>query len=446
MNDNQRTTIDGELLEAGREASFIVVRVRFSGWFGLRQRLDDSESRGILNDGAAGEELTLYKNIFQNRKHPALLGVAKARGAIASYLDAMSVPAVIEAGGSYVKDPGRRMIRVVDLAEFASRLNHLLDVFKTSLRTLDAAMPELMEYDRQKLGPRGLFDPTDYPTDIAGRAQVHIIYEDATVSPRLKDVCPEVYEKMVEDAKRRYDAIVENAAIEFSTELLETLQHNVAQLAPRLRLSARNKTLTIRVGGDDNGAERIASIGAYGAEVVRVLESKDDGEIPEGFVLLKVKPKVKGRTSAVWLAEPISKADYEALEPTPTTEAKTITSATISNLREKVAKYGNIAEMFGPHREMVENVIAKLRGVLGQAGDNQERLVQALRKEKMFRKTVAEQLEKITEEFQDATLANGPRHNRRLRHFGAPIPAESNVSPNVETADAPATVLESHTA
>ncbi len=390
-----------EMLQGSSE-----VRIRIN-WFGTTAKVDDEIAAEMLKDQNADRKAVSISKRLLASKHEALLAVKEARKSIEEHVRAWTIPMIAlkvadkhKAVGDDAltrKDAGIRIIQKKDMEGFDDRLNYLAGVLDTAAGGLQAKMPEIMNEDKERLG--NLWKQSDYPKDVTKLIGVEVTYKSVSLDVDWMTLCPKIYEREQANAKKKFEAVVENAAVEFASRFVKYVQQVVDQLGNRLRLNPVNDKDKIFVCGAD---DKEVQVSVREAEVLTVLgHEHEPDEIPEGSVLLQLrldKAGAKGRSTEVWLTEPITKKRYfDEFRPYETTEKRKLYASTVDNLKAEMDAFLNVGQMLGPYRAVIEGSVTEVKAMLtkGASDLDTERIARELRDGKYFRNEMKEVLGRV---------------------------------------------------
>lgn len=204
------------------------VRVAFT-WFGTRKSLSaEQKAQAAESFGAEGQFLTAGKKLIDT-SHPAFKVVTAVRGQIVHYWKRVSLP---------FPEPGLRLIRQQDIAEFDSQMTSLRTELDQSVVNLDQHYAELRSAARDRLG--SLFNASDYPITLQGLFGIAWEYPSMEVPEYLQRLNPQLYEQECRRIAGRFDEAVLLAEEAFLGELNRLVSH-----------------LTERLSGGDDGKPKV---------------------------------------------------------------------------------------------------------------------------------------------------------------------------------------------
>jgi hypothetical protein len=396
------------------------VRVRCS-WFSTSAKIDDAVMGEMMGDTAKHirDAISASKRLLKS-KDKALVSAKQAFQAITDYVNSMTIPmialrAASDEEGSLRKDGGVRLIQKKDMKEFDTRMQYLMGVLKTAVQNLQAAMPRIKEEDRVRLSKLNskLFNDNDYPEDVTKLVGVEYGFEPIGVDAEWEVLCPEIYARESINARKRYEAVVESAAVEYATRLVKYVEQVTRQLGNRVRLSPKEGFKKQLVTLDDE-SQVVADIND--AEVIRKLTRADDDEIPAGSVKVRVRltkdAGAKGKSQEAWLPVTKDAVYYGELQPYETEEKNKLFDSTIDNLKAELEAFANVGEMFGPYKDVVTGGIDKIKDMLKKASSsmNTSSITQQLREGSFFRNQMKGTLEEVAKAVeQQVTVAKERR-------------------------------------
>lgn len=197
------------------------VRLSIS-WLGVRRTLTRAQkSRAAEPFDAAGEYVAASKKLLDT-SHPAFKTVTAVRGRAVALWKALTLP---------FPEPGVRLIRHADIADFDQRMTAFGAELAAAVAQLDARYDELRAAARGRLGQ--LYDPADYPARL--RDEFALAWDYPSVEPPayLRRLAPELYERECRRVAGQFDAAVELAEQAFLTEFGELVAHLAERLSGR---------------------------------------------------------------------------------------------------------------------------------------------------------------------------------------------------------------------
>ena len=210
-----------ERVQAGHmlRGAMAPVRVSFT-WFGTRKSLSaEQKARAAESFGAEGQFLTAGKKLIDT-SHPAFKVVTAIRGQIVNFWKFVSLP---------FPEPGLRLIRQQDIAEFDSRMTALRAELDESVFNLDKHYAELRSAARDRLG--SLFNASDYPITLQGLFGIAWEYPSMEVPEYLQRLNPQLYEQECRRIAGRFDEAVLLAEEAFLGELNRLVSHLTERLS-----------------------------------------------------------------------------------------------------------------------------------------------------------------------------------------------------------------------
>lgn len=228
MEEPAADTTDG--VQAGHKlrGAMAPVRVSFT-WFGTRKSLSaEQKARAAESFGAEGQFLTAGKKLIDT-SHPAFKVVTAIRGQIVNFWKFVSLP---------FPEPGLRLIRQQEIAEFDFRMTALRAELDESVVNLDKHYAELRSAARDRLG--SLFNASDYPITLQGLFGISWEYPSMEVPEYLQRLNPQLYEQECRRIAGRFDEAVLLAEEAFLGELNRLVSH-----------------LTERLSGGDDGKPKV---------------------------------------------------------------------------------------------------------------------------------------------------------------------------------------------
>ncbi len=210
-----------ERVQAGHmlRGAMAPVRVSFT-WFGTRKSLSaEQKARAAESFGAEGQFLTAGKKLIDT-SHPAFKVVTAIRGQIVNFWKFVSLP---------FPEPGLRLIRQQDIAEFNTRMTALRAELDESVVNLDKHYAELRSAARDRLG--SLFNASDYPITLQGLFGIAWEYPSMEVPEYLQRLNPQLYEQECRRIAGRFDEAVLLAEEAFLGELNRLVSHLTERLS-----------------------------------------------------------------------------------------------------------------------------------------------------------------------------------------------------------------------
>jgi hypothetical protein len=381
------------------------VRVRIS-WFGTSAKVDEEDAVDMLKGTEADRKAVSISKRLLSSRHKAIVAVNEARRSIENYVSAMTIPMLaLTAAGTedgLRKDAGIRLIQKKDMAAFDDRIKYLMGVLMTSVESFQRALPDIMEEDQKRLGK--LFKASDYPTDVAKLVGVDVAYESTQLDLDWETLCPEIYKREGLAAKKKFEAVVENAAVEFATRFVEYVRQVTEQLGHRTRVNTQG---TPWAQYDD-------------AEVLEVhTHDSHPEDVSAGHLRLKLRTKPaggKGRSNDFWLEGEISQKVYDdQFRPYSTDEKRKVYASTIENLKNELEAFNNVGELLGPYKAVIKDSVLKVRELLAKAstGLDAEKIAEQLREGAYFRNEMKSALTGVAQAVQDK-MVEATRVRRKI--------------------------------
>jgi len=204
------------------------VRLSFT-WFGTRRTLTQEQTSQAADTFGAEEAHVSARKKLLDTSHPAFKAVTGVRTRAVQYWKGTSLP---------YPEPGVRLIRQDDLQAFSVQLTTLQAELAEAAMGLSAHYRELQSAARQRLGR--LFNPADYPTDLAGLFAVNFDFPSVEPPEYLRQLSPQLYQQEAARVAARFDEAIRLAEEAFVEELSKLVSH-----------------LTERLAGDDDGKPKI---------------------------------------------------------------------------------------------------------------------------------------------------------------------------------------------
>lgn len=385
------------------------VRV-FRSWLSTSTRIADDVLEDMIDaPKKVKAALTVSKRTIKSN-HDAWKAASQAYAAVEHYVNGMTIPLIALRGGggeetTVRKDGGVRVIQKKDMAEFDAHMHYLQGVLKSAVDQLQAAWPQIIADQKPRLDALNekLFNASDYPEDITQLITVGWGYEPIGLDADWKTLCPEIYEREAASAKKKCEAVVENAAAEFAKTFVEVMSQAARSFGCRTRLNptAGGQHMRCKVGDQEILCD------LTDAEVIETKAHADDAEIPEGLILVKVRLKKvgKGQPADVWLAEPNDRQAWNArFRPYETAEKRIIHTSTVDHLKDQLETFLRVGDLLGPYKEAIAGSVAKVREMLtkGAADLNTTKIADELRKGTFFRNELKTSLENVAGAVQTA--------------------------------------------
>lgn len=189
--------------------------------FGLRRALtDEQKSAAASVFGAEVELLGMTKKLLDQR-HPAYKAVTRIRTqAVQTWRD-YTVP---------YPESGIRLIRKDRIGAFEEIMGELRQRLQAAANDLQAVYEELREQARVSLGD--LFDPGDYPDNIAKEFDFEVAYPSVEPPEYLKQLHPHLYQQESERVAARFQEAARLAEEAFAAELANLVAHLAERLKP----------------------------------------------------------------------------------------------------------------------------------------------------------------------------------------------------------------------
>lgn len=209
-------------------------------WFGVRKTLSAAQKeRAAESFAAEATFLSAAKKLLDTR-HSAFQAVTTVRGQIVQHWRSLTLP---------YPEPGVRLIRQDDVAEFDRRINRYRTELREAVEQLDSRFSELKSSARRRLGD--LYNPDDYPASLQDEFGVTLEYPSIEPPDYLRQLNPRLYQQECERMQNRFNEAVELAEQAF----LEELGRLVGHLTERLSGNDDGKPKTFRNSAVDNLTE-----------------------------------------------------------------------------------------------------------------------------------------------------------------------------------------------
>lgn len=215
---------------AARQLRTIAAAVRLSfTWLGVRKSLSsEQKSQAAESFGAEEQFLSAGKKLLDTR-HPAFKKVTSVRSRVVTLWKSLTLP---------FPEPGIRLIRQDKIEQFNAGMHDLRQELNQAVSALDERYDELKRAARQRLGT--LYDPTDYPSSLAGLFGVAWDFPSVEPPEYLQQLNPTIYQQECQRVQARFDEAVQLAEQAFIEELSRLVSH-----------------LTERLSGQDDGKPKI---------------------------------------------------------------------------------------------------------------------------------------------------------------------------------------------
>jgi hypothetical protein len=395
LYDSEKEVQSEQLLKACSK-----LRLRIN-WFGTSAKVDDETAEEMLEGTEADRKAVSIGKRIMSSGHDAIKEANTCRSDIKALVSAFTIPMLAlhsaDAGDKARKDAGVRLIQKKDMAEFDSQLQFRVGVLATAIGKLQAQLESVKAEDRLRLGK--LYKDTDYPKDVRKLVSVEVSYEQTGVDMEWQSLCPEIYQRESLAARKKFDAVVENAAVEFATRFVGYVRQVLDSLGARSRLNPLSDYVLTRVAVPGEHGLEVKTVNVMDAEVVSKLTHADDAQIPEGSVLVELRLRVEsGRSPVVWLDKPIPLADFQArLRPYETAERKKLYATVIDNLKTELDAFNNIGALLGEHQGVISEAVGRVREMLtkGSAQLHSEKIADELRSGQFFRNEMKTALEGV---------------------------------------------------
>jgi hypothetical protein len=171
--------------------------------------------------GADAEYVTSNKKLV-NFRNPHYRAVIAALGAISQGWHARSVP--------WVKK-GIRLMRQDELDGFGTWLREQQEILRGKANVLAVHRDSLVGEAQQQLGD--LFNPSDYPGDLAGLYWVELDFPPLEPDERLRLASVAQYEEQMRRVAARFEAAVGAVQEEFVAEFTQVVSQLTESLTPR---------------------------------------------------------------------------------------------------------------------------------------------------------------------------------------------------------------------
>ena len=188
-------------------------------WLGIRKTLTpEQKTQAAESFGAEGEFLTAGKKLLDTR-HPAYKEVTAVRGKVLAYWKGCTLP---------YPEPGIRLIRQQQVAEFNDQLRELRAELHNAVDKLDEHYGDLKSAARNRLGR--LFDPSDYPPSLQGLFEIDWDWPSVEPPNYLMQLSPDLYEQERNRVSARFEEAVQLAEQAFLGELAKLVAHLTERL------------------------------------------------------------------------------------------------------------------------------------------------------------------------------------------------------------------------
>ncbi len=209
-------------------ASVAAVRLSFT-WLGVRRTLSHEQRSQAADTFGAEEDYVSAAKKLLDTSHPAYRAVTAVRSKIVNLWRDRSLP---------YPEPGIRLIRQTDVAQFTDELASLRDLLANRVDELDQCYSELKAAASQRLGQ--LYNSADYPPSLDGMFGVSYDFPNVEPPEYLARLCPRLYEEEAARVAARFEEAVGLAEQAFVEELARLVSH-----------------LTERLSGTDDGKPKV---------------------------------------------------------------------------------------------------------------------------------------------------------------------------------------------
>lgn len=200
--------------------STAAVRVRFES-LGVRKTLNRGQiDQAASPFGAEGRMLSAAKRILDSN-HPAVRSLTKIKADAVNRWKQSTLP--------YVED-GVRLLPRTELGAFDAFMNEKRNELECAALELQLHFEDIKAEARNKLGV--LFNPNDYPPDVASKFKVEWDYPPLDPPNYLASTSPALYEQEQEKLRQRFVEAAELAEEAFITEFANLTEHLADRLTP----------------------------------------------------------------------------------------------------------------------------------------------------------------------------------------------------------------------
>ena len=234
IEDPLSTTITTGFDAEALRCETLAVRVKFH-WLGVSKTLSaDQKAKAAEPFGAVAKQLTAAKKLLDT-SHPAYRAVTAVRSKIKAVIEDRTLP---------FPEPGTRLLRRDDLADFEQTIAGLSNELDAAVRDLNDRFSELRSDAAERLGE--LYRDEDYPDTLTGLFRVEHDYPAIEPPEYLRRLSPTIYEAECRRIAARFDEAAQLAEDAFLEEFAKLVEH-----------------LTERLGSDD-GKPRVFRDSAIG--------------------------------------------------------------------------------------------------------------------------------------------------------------------------------------
>lgn len=386
------------------------------GWFGTSTKLDRDDLNDMLSVVSATKDSVSVSKRLLSSKHPAVKAANEAKRAVTNYVNAMTIPKVvmiktIENAAEFKKAAGRRLIRVADVEEFDRHLDFLWLQLQAAIRSLSAAMPDIIAFERNKLGR--LFNASDYPTDISSEVTFTKSY-GSSVPVSLADAAPEIYRRQEAMVRKMYTEAATSAVKSFGEEFLAVTKKFVEQLGYRRRVRVSHSAFR----PDDFDNHQVSEL--QDAEVVSTTTALQDQDMPTDSIAIELRFRPRGEEkNIVKTFGPMPMQLFESVFSVyETDEKKKCFESTVDALKAHLESFQRVGDMWGEDRECFANSVQQVRDILMRANvrmDSRE-ILNELRGGDFLRSSLRSSLSEVAAALESSlTVVTERAANRRIR-------------------------------
>lgn len=190
--------------------------------FGTSRKVSGDQKEQIANlFSADSDRLTAGKKLL-NKKHEAYQAVNSVLNQARELWVSSTLP--------YPED-GVRLIRQDRVAEFNEQMEAIRVQLQQAAQALqDVYHTELIPEARARLGD--LFNPSDYPVEIAGEFDVTVSYPSVEPDARLLQIGSKIYEAERARVQARFEESIALAEQAFAAELAKVAESIIERLTP----------------------------------------------------------------------------------------------------------------------------------------------------------------------------------------------------------------------
>ena len=251
----------------------------------------------------------------------------------------------------------------------------------------------IREADKQNLGKDWEVVECRYPSAEALAESISCDLpkiEPFDASFTLADVAPETAKKLTEQARRRLEASVDGAIIDF-----------VSEFKSMVEVIAKNCGRRIRINPSDEDKKELKH-----AEVTSIVTHDDSKDVPEGKLLITVQPVKGNKNSGSVKTFVVTEDEYSKLHPYETDEYRQLTKSAFENIKWLAAKINTIKSMLqnDEHASDLSDLVDEVESTMNKFGKDSDNIVKSLRNSNYSREAAKTTFTKLASKIRDTEM------------------------------------------